>query len=414
MLDLSLNPGTFTMANCLSSSWRTQPFDRRTFLRGTAAALPMACTPLHHTGLLAAEVESKDSSRAASLITRQQEPKNLESPFAALSSFVTPNDLFYVRNHFPMPKLDVRTWRLKVEGAVSKERALTYDQLRVMPARTVTATLECAGNNRAYLTPKAKGVQWELGAVSNAEWTGVPLAWLLEDSGVKKGAVEVVLEGADKGEVTDQKPLAELHFARSLPLARAHRDEVILAYKMNGKELPAEHGFPLRVVVPGWYGVASIKWLRRLVVTDRPFNGFFQTFDYSTFERARGLTRVVPITELEVKAQIARPTAGEAIKAGSTYRVHGVAWTGDSVVSRVEVSTDGGSTWNKARLLGKPVAHAWRLWEYSWEVPGKAGMVKLLARAADERGRVQPLERDVSRRNYMISHVLPVEVAIKG
>src|SRR5262249_39786002 len=158
------------------------------------------------------------------------------------------------------------------------------------------------------------------------------------------------------------------------------RPEVLLPYRMNGEDLPAAHGAPLRLVVPGWYGMASIKWLTRIAVVDRPFLGVWQTLDYSIFERRHDQPGVGPLTERQGKAQIARPRAMEVVGPGATYRVHGAAWAGDSDVTRVEVSTDGGTTWAQARLLGRPVRHAWRLWEYSWRVPAQAGRVRLLAR----------------------------------
>jgi hypothetical protein len=165
--------------------------------------------------------------------------------------------------------------------------------------------------------------------------------------------------------------------------------------------------------------VASIKWLRRLVITDRPFNGFFQSFDYSYFRGGNGLPQAVPITELQVKSQIARPAAGEVIKPGTDYRIHGAAWTGESEIAKVEVSTDGGKRWTEARLLGdkgrsgRPARHAWCLWDYQWHTPKTAGEGRIMARATDARGRLQPLERDINRRNYMVSHVLPIDVIIR-
>jgi hypothetical protein len=165
--------------------------------------------------------------------------------------------------------------------------------------------------------------------------------------------------------------------------------------------------------------VASIKWLKRLVITDRPFNGFFQSFDYSYFQVTGGLPRVVPITELQVKSQIARPTTGEAIKPDFDYRIHGAAWTGESEIARVDVSTDGGKEWTEARLLGdkgqggRPARYAWCLWEYQWHTPKAVGETRIMARAREARGQVPPLERDHNRRNYMVSHVLPVDVVIR-
>jgi DMSO/TMAO reductase YedYZ molybdopterin-dependent catalytic subunit len=380
--------------------------DRRRFLHGVAVATVPALFGARF-------VFAAGDGKGPSLIPRETNPDNLEFPFATLKDIVTPNDLFYVRNHFTAPNVDAKTFRLKVGGAVQKPLELSLDQLQDMPSKTLTATLECAGNGRAFLNPKTKGVQWELGAVSTAEWTGVPLAVVLEKAGVKKGAVDVVLEGADTGEPkNDAKPAGALHFTRGLPLEKATRPEVLLAYKMNGESLPRNHGAPLRAVVGGWYGVASIKWLSRVLVTDGPFLGFEQSMDYSVWERRDGIPSLVPLTEMQVKASIARPAPGDVLTAREDYRVHGAAWTGESEVSKVEVSTDGGGTWQEAKLLGKAVPFVWRLWEYAWK-PAKAGKHTLMARATDKRGRVQPMERDPDRRNYAINHVLPVEVQVR-
>ena len=191
------------------------------------------------------------------------------------------------------------------------------------------------------------------------------------------------------------------------------RPEVLLAYTMNGAALPDPHGFPVRAVVGGWYGMASVKWLSRVVVTDRPFRGYEQTASYAVWERRDGLPSLTPLTEMDVKASIARPEAGEVVPAGAVYRIHGAAWAGESEVSKVEVSTDGGRTWAAGTLLGDPVPFAWRLWEYRWTAPAE-GTAVLLARATDNRGRVQPLEHDPDRLNYMISHVRPTEVRVGG
>ena len=209
------------------------------------------------------------------MIIRQRNPDNLEFPFATLDHFITPNERFYVRNHFAYPNLDVRTWRLRVEGAVRQTLQLSYEELRRLPLRTVTATLEFAGNGRSFLTPASRGVQWQLGAVSNAEWTGVPLAAVLERAGLRDAAIDVVLEGADRGPAPNEPTLGMIHFGRSLPVAKARQQDVLLAYRMNGADLPVAHGFPVRTVVPGWYGMASVKWLTRIIVTDRPFDGFW-------------------------------------------------------------------------------------------------------------------------------------------
>lgn len=385
---------------------------RRAFLRG---ARDMALTGLC-AGSARAQAPAREGTgpQAQGLILREKEPENLEFPFCTLDSFLTPVPRFYIRNHFAAPKLDPRSWRLKVEGAVHQPLELSFEDLLQLPARTKTALLECAGNSRVFLTPKAAGVQWELGAASNAEWTGVPLAAVLERAGVREGALEVTLEGADVGEIRDEpKSPGKIHFTHNLPLAKARQPEVLLAHRMNGAALPVAHGFPVRALVPGWYGMASVKWLTRIVVQDRPSPGYFESLQYSYFQRQQGVPTLVPVTELAVKAAIARPTFHEMVPAGKTYRMHGAAWTGESEVTKVQVSTDAGQTWTAARLLDKPVPHAWRFWEYEWRAPAAAGNVTLMARATDARGRVQPLQRDPSLRSYMISHVLPIDVEIR-
>jgi DMSO/TMAO reductase YedYZ molybdopterin-dependent catalytic subunit len=204
-----------------------------------------------------------------------------------------------------------------------------------------------------------------------------------------------------------------IHFARSLPLAKARQRDVLLAYRMNGADLPPNHGFPLRAVVPGWYGMASIKWLTRIVVVDRPYNGYFQSLDYSIYERRQGLVTVTPLGEMPVKSVIARPAPMERIAPNAAYRVHGAAWTGESEIARVEVSTDAGRTWSAARLIDPAHRNCWRLWEFNWRAPAQASRVTLMARATDARGNTQPRERDTDRRNYMINHVQAVEVDVR-
>jgi DMSO/TMAO reductase YedYZ molybdopterin-dependent catalytic subunit len=222
----------------------------------------------------------------------------------------------------------------------------------------------------------------------------------------------VILEGADEGALEDPKaPRGNVRFARSIPLSKAEED-VLLVYKMNGDELPPEHGFPIRAIVPGWFAVASIKWLQRIVVTDRPFNGYYQTLDYAFWKREGENAELVPLQELQVKAEIARPTAGEIVTPNSSVRIHGAAWTGGAEIAKVEISTDGGSTWNEA-VLGDSTRGAWRLWDYTWRTPATPGPQTLIARATDSSGRTQPVERDPDRGTYMINHLLPITVEVR-
>jgi DMSO/TMAO reductase YedYZ molybdopterin-dependent catalytic subunit len=360
-------------------------------------------------------IRSSEPQAFAGLIVRERNPENLEFPFSALNKFITSNEQFFVRSHFDVPKLERDTWRLVIEGRVKEPYEIGYEELLRMPSRTVTMTMECAGNSRIFLSPKVGGLQWELGAVSNAEWTGVPLAAVLKRAGVKAGAAELILEGADNGAIT-KEPVSpgKIHYARSLPLAKALMPEVILAYSMNDEPLSHSHGFPLRAIVPGWYGMASVKWLTRIVVTDTAFRGYFQTSDYTFWEQRDELpVQLLPVTEVEVKAEIARPAFHEIIPTDTIYRIYGAAWTGESEVVAVEISVDGGNRWEQAQLLGEPVPYAWRFWEYYWRTPGQLGTYTLMARATDARGNVQPMQRDSHRGSYMISHVQPIEVEVR-
>jgi DMSO/TMAO reductase YedYZ molybdopterin-dependent catalytic subunit len=346
-------------------------------------------------------------------IVRSEEPLNLEMPFETAESFITPTESFYVRTHFPIPKIDRDAWWLHVEGEVEKPFAINYEELVELESVTIPVTLECAGNNRNFLEPKVKGVQWGLGAVSTAEWTGVPLSVLLDRSVVRSNAREVILEGADHGMLDDPKsPPGELTFSRSVPLEKAKRD-VLLAYRMNGEDLPPEHGSPVRAIVPGWYAMASIKWLQRIIVSSEPFTGYYQTLDYAYWKRRGDIGELTPLSEIQIKAEIARPAQGEAVPTNSSVRVRGAAWTAGNEIVRVEVSTDGGSTWKEATLLGEAKPNAWRFWEFDWKTPRAPGKQTLVARATDSLGQTQPVHRDPDRGTYMINHLLPITVEVR-
>ncbi|MEP6777287.1 MAG: sulfite oxidase [Chthoniobacterales bacterium] len=333
-------------------------------------------------------------------------------PFSSVDGFITPNESFYVRCHFPVPQIARRDWRLQVAGDVEEPFEIGYDDMREMESRTISATLECAGNNRRFLEPKVKGVQWGLGAVGNAAWQGVPLATLLSRAKPKPGAIEVILEGADEGPLEERwAPPGNTRFARSLPLAKAQED-VLLAYEMNGEELSDAHGFPLRAIVPGWYAMASVKWLRRIVVTSSPFDGYYQALDYAYWERAHGLARRVPLREMQVKAQISQPENGERVRTDTTIRIHGAAWGAGHKIAKVEFSSDGGESWREARLIGEGMPNAWQLWEYDWRTPSTPQRSTLRVRATDSSGQTQPMQHDSDRGGYMINQIVPINVEV--
>jgi DMSO/TMAO reductase YedYZ molybdopterin-dependent catalytic subunit len=344
------------------------------------------------------------------MIIREREPVNLESPFDQLDGFLTSNDRFYIRNHFTAPRLDPDGYELKVEGAVRHPLAIGLTELRKMPAVTRTATLECAGNGRVFL-PHADGVQWQFGAVSTAEWTGVPLLVLLERAGLLEDACEIVFEGADRGTPKQTpRPLGEIHYARSIDLEKAK--DTLLVYGMNGEDLTIDHGFPVRAVVPGHYGMASVKWLTAIRAVREPFRGYWQTSDYAYWDELEGNPVRRALGAAALKSAIARPRMGEFVPAGQSYRVYGAAWCGELAVEQVEVSTDDGATWQAARFLDPPHRFCWRRWEFAWQVPQQTGAYILKSRARDAGGNVQPEEHDCRFGSYVIHHIIGIEVVV--
>jgi DMSO/TMAO reductase YedYZ molybdopterin-dependent catalytic subunit len=373
------------------------PLSRRDLLRTAPVAL-------------AAGLHTQLSSRAQAdpLIVRMQEPRNLETAPADL--FSTETNKFFVRSHFAMPEVELKGFKLTVEGHVENKLELTLDDLKKMEPVSREIVLECAGNSRVFLVPQARGLQWGHGAVGQAKWTGVPLAAVLERARVKAGAGDVVLIGADKGAIADPATPGTIHFDRGIPLAKAKKDETLVVWNMNDAPLPASHGAPLRAIVGGWYGMASVKWLSRIVVLDKPHAGFFQTFDYSVWERPKeGLPQLVPVTAIQPKAVIVEPGLGQVLKAGQEVAVKGFSWAGENAVTKVEFSADGGKTWSATD--GKAEAFKYGRWTAKFTPP--AGSLKLLARATDDKGNTQPEKRDADRRTYMINHLVPVEVTAK-
>jgi DMSO/TMAO reductase YedYZ molybdopterin-dependent catalytic subunit len=352
---------------------------------------------------------------SAGLIIRQKEPTNLETPFDQVDSYLTPAELFYIRSHFPTPRLELASYQLRIDGAVRNPLSLSYQQLRDMPSETRVATLECAGNSRVFLVPQVAGAQWELGAVGNAEWTGVPLGALLERAGLEEDACEIVLEGADRGTPTEPPvPPGPISYARSLPRVKAIQREVLIAYQMNGRDLPLDHGYPVRAVVPGHYGMASVKWLTHVQAVREPFPGYWQTSDYGYWDDLDGKPVRRALGEMKLKSEIARPRVYETLAANQAYTVFGAAWAGETEVTGVAVSTDGGQTWAEAEFLDPAQRHAWRRWRFDWLTPKKPGRYTLLARAKDANGRAQPDKHNPNNGSYVINHPLPIEVYVEG
>jgi sulfite oxidase len=356
--------------------------------------------------------DGASGSEASPLVIIREDPFNAETRLEEHSGIITPTNAFYVRNHFSVPLLDRSQWRLRLDGAVGQAQTWRYEELLSLPSRTLVVTLECAGNGRSGMTPQPPGEPWKYGAVSTAEWTGVPLADLLLKASLSSDAVEIVAEGADSGFVCNAR--GTLSFARSLPLTQAFHADTLVAYAMNGQPLTPEHGFPVRLIVPDWYGVASVKWLTRLNVVAEPFQGFYQAERYimvhTSASNSAQEQRPEPLTTMAIRSLLVRPVPGAVLPRGE-HMVQGLAWSGAAPITRVEVSSNGGSRWQAAELLGKPMPHVWRQWQYLWEAtnPGRA---RLHSRAFDTAGNTQPMEAAWNALGYVNNAVQCVEVEI--
>jgi DMSO/TMAO reductase YedYZ molybdopterin-dependent catalytic subunit len=359
----------------------TRRIGRREFLRNAAVSSGLAW---HYVGsppglLLAKNILSRGP---------QTNPSN-----QGTKELVTSNIDFFVRNHFATPKISDEAWRLEIGGLVSKPLKLSYSDLLMLPSVRRASTLECAGN--------ASG-----GAgVGTAVWSGLPLRDLLRQAGLMSGATTIVFHGADSGE--DENVPPGTHFARAIPLEKAMEPATLLAYEMNAEPLPAEHGFPLRALVPGWYGMDSVKWLTRIEALDRPFKAYFQDEKYVALE-VHGASR--PLTSIKVNSKFLRPAEGEEIRS-KTYRVEGVAWAGEHKIARVDVRVGAGA-WRLANLSASPAAMIWSPWSYDWQVPSP-GRYTLEVRATDEGGGIQPEARDPDRKDpYELNNFHRVNVSV--
>jgi len=329
------------------------------------------------------------AGRAPRQLVVRDHPRNAETAPRALGAYLTSAADRFVRTNFSVPRLSRRSHRLRVGGLVEQSLDLRMDELDRLPQRTLTVTTECAGNHRTTLSPLPPGEPWGGGAVSTARWTGVPLGALLERAGVRPGSLEVVATGADRGQVASGR----ISYARSLPLARALHPDTLVALRMNGEPLLPSHGAPARLVVPGWYGMASVKWLAGIEVVAEPFAGHFQSERYVYREPGQ---LPAPVAEMRVKAVFTSPLPGTSVPL-RPLRVGGFAWSGGGRIAKVEVSCAGGGDWMPARLIGEDEPHAWRAWELIWTPPWRGRHV-LRCRATDEIGRAQP---DVPRWNEL-------------
>jgi DMSO/TMAO reductase YedYZ molybdopterin-dependent catalytic subunit len=326
------------------------------------------------------------------LIKKTFRPPNFETPVQYFRTPITRNDAFFVRWHLSaIPEVTLKDWRLSVGGeSAERELELTMAELRRFKPAQVTAVNQCSGNRRGLFEPHVTGVEWGIGAMGNAVWRGARLKDVLEKAGVKSGALEVVLDGADRG-ANEKTP----DFVKSIPIDVAMRDEVLVAYEMNGKPLPHWNGYPARLVVPGWTGTYWVKQLASVRIVSQPEKGFWMSAAYR-LPRGRFKTPTFasqlyapnePITTMVVNSLITSLRFGQKVPRGKPLEVRGVAWDGGSGIARVEVSTDG-SRWSEAKL-GKDLGR-YSFREFSHSIPTReAGSLVIMARATAESGETQ-------------------------
>jgi sulfite oxidase len=324
------------------------------------------------------------------MILHNDRPEDLETPLRYFDQYLTPVDAFFVRQHLPRPApIDRAAYRLTLNGMVSKPVEVTLAELERLPQQTLPAVIECTGNGRGFYSPKVPGIQWGRGAIGNAEWSGPRISDVLKLAGVSASATWLEIDGADRGVA------ATPDFVRAMPMHKALHPATLLALKMNGQPLPDIHGAPARLIVPGWDGTSSVKWVVRITAAAQQTAGFFMNPGYRYPKYALEPGSAPKPAELEViegmpvKSTITAPEDRAKLPLGPVT-IRGFAWAGENAIDRVEVSTDGGSRWTAAVLTGAKLPFAWRLWRHDWK-PSEQGYYSILSRATDTAGRVQPI-----------------------
>jgi DMSO/TMAO reductase YedYZ molybdopterin-dependent catalytic subunit len=378
-------------------------FSRRRWLKLLGAALPAsqagAQAPLVFPG-------------KRSLLVHNDYPEDLETPVEYFDTWLTPNDRFFVRQHLPRPRIDANSWRLEVSGIASTPLKLSLDDLKKLPQYVVPATLECAGNGRSYFKPRLPGLQWSKGAIGNAEWRGPRVADILQRAGLSAKAAYGNVDGADVG--AGKTP----DFIRSIPVRKLMHEATIIALEMNGERLPEIHGFPARLIVPGWDGASWVKWVTRIDLSEQPDAGFYFATAYRYPKHAVAPGGAAKPEDMEViegmavKSFFARPADQAKLPMGAVT-LQGVAWAGEHRVARVEVSTDAGAKWRDAKLSSQDFPFAWRLWMLNW-TPARPGYHLLMSRATDSSGRVQPVEALWNPSGYLWNSLDRIAVTVEA
>jgi DMSO/TMAO reductase YedYZ molybdopterin-dependent catalytic subunit len=356
-------------------------------------------------GIFARAIRAADLSR---MIVRSPRPEDLEMPLDGFHEWITPVDRFFIRCHTYLPDpANLADWKLTLDGVVNQPLTLTMDDLKKFPRIELVSVLECAGNGRSFYQPHVAGTQWAFGSVANGRWIGVRLRDVLAKAGLNDSAKEILLDGADA-------PLGTMpKFQRTITVKKALDPDTLLVYEMNGAPLPHEHGFPLRLMTPGWAGNSWVKWLRHIEVLDHEFDGFWMKTayrhppDHVEPGTAVDPSAMVPVTDLNVKSVIATP--GSSVKPGPV-RISGTAWSNSSPITRVDVSVDGGATWKQAKLGKEQGQYAWRLWELDWKA--QEGKYTLISRGTNATGQTQPLAEEWNPNGYLWNVAQKMDVQV--
>lgn len=376
---------------------------RRTFLRLAAGAVAFPAFPFDDEAPVA---------KKAGMMSRAARPEDLEMPLAFFDDYLTPAEHFFARTHTYVPRISLSEWSLKVDGEVRTPLTLTMDDIKRLPRVELVSVIECAGNGRGLYAPTVPGLQWTYGAVGNARWAGVRLGDVLKRAGVKDTGRVVLFDGVDT------TPGTMPDFQRTIPVAKALDPNTLLAFEMNGQTLPLQHGYPLRVLAPGWASDSWVKWLSHITLLDHEFDGFFMKTAYRHPGRpvrpgeAVPPDKMQPVTSLRVKSVIGLPADGSTVAPGEPVRISGAAWAGDAgPVEAVDVSTDGGRTWRPAQLSGSRTDFGWRLWSAAWK-PDKEQYYTVMARARTARGDIQPFAQEWNPSGYQWNVVHSVGVNV--
>ncbi|MFS0777470.1 sulfite oxidase [Neobacillus sp. 3P2-tot-E-2] len=343
------------------------------------------------------------------LVTRRLQPENQETPIQFIENDIIHNSLFYRRNHFSYPKLTYSNYFLPINGLVTTPLLLSMQNILQLPSKTLEVVLECSGNKRSLFEPKVFGEQWEKGAISQGVWKGVPLVTLLEFSGIMEGAKEVVVEGYDVGIRTDLDK--SFSYTRSLPLEKALHPDTIIAYKFNNQPLSFKHGFPFRLIVPQWYGMASVKWIKQISVIGSHFTGPFQDTDYMYYPNQNNDNDAHPVSTMNVNTTIQKPLDMARLNSGK-HVIKGIAWTGKGYIKKVEISTDNGSTWSNAKVREPISGYKWACWSYEWSAAEK-GIYTIKSKATDSYGQTQPIKPYWNRKGYGYNAIDQIKVKIE-